>query len=244
VLIGDDFQWKDDLYAFGYPDRDFENGEPVWLHCEGNTGDDPPLIKFKLGKLRPGMSGSPVLNGRTGKVCGMVKFTLDRHTITGGGGVAASVILSHLKELETLQQQFHETDRRWTELLPEAGTPFAGSPPPEPIDRTDLPNPCNWLPDRHRTPYRSLENGFVNKVREMWTVHDILQRRQTAIVEGMGGISLVVGMGGAGQDPACHRVRPPVRHVLSWWYFLDRRENRHSGCRCSGEPGGTRHGGR
>ncbi len=51
------------------------NNRPATFHCEGFTGDEPGLIKFALRQVRPGMSGAPLLNQRTGKVCGIVKFT-------------------------------------------------------------------------------------------------------------------------------------------------------------------------
>ncbi len=60
--------------------------------------------------------------------------------------------------------------------------------PPEPTDRTTLPPPSSWLPARHRMPYRSLGNRFINKVRDMWAINDILRDSKTVVVEGMGGI--------------------------------------------------------
>jgi hypothetical protein len=113
VFLGKDVQWRDSLYAFGYPDKDFPNGGPVAFQCEGETGDEPPLIKFNLGLIRPGMSGSPILNASTGEVCGMIKYTLGRADNRGGGGVPSSVILSHLQSLVPLQQRFHAEDHRW-----------------------------------------------------------------------------------------------------------------------------------
>lgn len=107
----------DGLYIFGYPDIDFPNGCPVTFTCEGLTGDEPPLIKFKLGQVRPGMSGSPLLNQRTKKVCGIVKFTRDRSIDLGGGAVPTSVIFSQFPELEQLNQQFHLEDKRWSNFL-------------------------------------------------------------------------------------------------------------------------------
>jgi Trypsin-like peptidase domain/NB-ARC domain len=106
---------RDALYSFGYPDKDFPNGCPVTFDCEGLTGDK--LVKFKLGRLRPGMSGSPLLNHRTGKVCGMVKFTLDRTIDLGGGAIPAATILDRLPELKEWQSQFHNEDLRWSSLL-------------------------------------------------------------------------------------------------------------------------------
>ncbi|MDM8550327.1 tetratricopeptide repeat protein, partial [Desulfobacterales bacterium HSG2] len=75
-------------------------------------------------------------------------------------------------------------------------------PPPGitlPEDRTKLPPVCEWLPGRHRMPYRSLYRGFINKVREMWQLYDILLESGTAVVEGAGRVGLVVGMGGLGK---------------------------------------------
>lgn len=97
---------REPLYLFGYPDQDFPNGCPVTFDCEGLTGDQPALIKFALGQVRPGMSGSPLLNQRTGKVCGIVKFTRDRSIDLGGGAIPTQVILAQFPELRELQQQF------------------------------------------------------------------------------------------------------------------------------------------
>ena len=107
----------DDLYFFGYPDQDFPNGAPVTGCCEGITGDAPPLIKFKQAQVRPGMSGSALLNASTDKVCGIVKFTRDRSSDLGGGAVSTQEILEAFPKLEELQQQFHQKDKQWVKLL-------------------------------------------------------------------------------------------------------------------------------
>jgi Tfp pilus assembly protein PilF len=107
------------LYLFGYPDKDFPNGCPVTFDYEGLTGDNPALIKFKSGLVRPGMSGSPLLNQRTGDVCGIVKFTLDRSSVRGGGAIPTSVILNQFPELVEKQIYFHQHDRRWNNLAKE-----------------------------------------------------------------------------------------------------------------------------
>ncbi|MBE9019322.1 trypsin-like peptidase domain-containing protein, partial [Chroococcidiopsidales cyanobacterium LEGE 13417] len=61
VYLDAAIQSRDHLYLFGYPD-DFPNGCPATFDCEGLTGDNPAYIKFALGQVRPGMSGSPLLN--------------------------------------------------------------------------------------------------------------------------------------------------------------------------------------
>ncbi|PSF34942.1 hypothetical protein C7H19_18220 [Aphanothece hegewaldii CCALA 016] len=116
VYLDKEVNPNDDLYTFGYPDE-FPNGAPVTFSYEGLTGDSPPLMKFKLGQARPGLSGSPLLNMRTGKVCGMAKFTLDRGTNLGGGGVPMTSIYAEFRELEGWQKNFHENDQTWSNYL-------------------------------------------------------------------------------------------------------------------------------
>lgn len=117
VKLDEDIKIGDELYTFGYPDRDFDNGCPVTFSAEGFTGDKPPLIKFKSGQVRPGMSGSALLNLRTGKVCGVLKFTRDRSIDLGGGAIPTSVILSQFTNLKKLNLQFHQQDQRWIENM-------------------------------------------------------------------------------------------------------------------------------
>ncbi|MFK0734561.1 MAG: HEAT repeat domain-containing protein [Gloeotrichia echinulata HAB0833] len=119
VYLDEGLQAGQDLYFFGYPDVDFEHGCPVTGSCEGLTGDVSPLIKFKQAQVRPGMSGSALLNRHTRKVCGMVKFTrtLDRSSDLGSGAIPTRVILEQFPELRSLQQAFHGCDKRWVNLI-------------------------------------------------------------------------------------------------------------------------------
>jgi tetratricopeptide (TPR) repeat protein len=112
-------QSRDPLYLFGYPDDDFPNGCPATFDCEGLTGDEPSLIKIASGQVRPGMSGSPLLNQRTGYVCGIVKFTRDRSSNLGGGAIHSGTILAQFPELFEQQMLFHQQDRRWNNLAGE-----------------------------------------------------------------------------------------------------------------------------
>lgn len=127
VWLDEEVQPRDPLYLFGYPDEGDRQGEPRTFNCDGITGSDVAAILFNLGQVRPGMSGSPLLNQRTGKVCGMVKFTRDRSTDLGGGAISNRVILEQFPQLRDQQRQFHQTDLRWYGLVtkPEAGVDFA-----------------------------------------------------------------------------------------------------------------------
>lgn len=165
VYLDKEIKSGDDLYTFGYPD-DFLNGAPVTFSCEGLTGGHLPWIKFKWGQARPGLSGSPLLNMRTGKVCGMVKFTRDRGLDLGGGGVPMKVICSQFSEIERWQKEFHENDRRWRDCLnPAVGSEEKQSQGSdlktisEPIQRditVQLPQKC---------PYQGLEPFTKDKAR-------------------------------------------------------------------------------
>lgn len=124
VYLDESAEPGDNTYSFGYPD-DYPIGAPVTLNCEGLTGDYPPIIKFKSGQIRPGMAGAPLLNQRTGKVCGILKYTRGRTADLGGGGIPTSVIFSAFPELRDLQQQLHQVDTRWTQLMPPASKRLA-----------------------------------------------------------------------------------------------------------------------
>jgi hypothetical protein len=86
----------DELFVYGYSDQT-PQGEPATFEVVGRTGEG--LLKFKEGNARPGMSGSPLLNLRTGRLCGMMKRTLGQGSDLGGEGVPAGVILERLPQL-------------------------------------------------------------------------------------------------------------------------------------------------
>lgn len=99
-----------DLFAYGYPDND-SNGAPVTFRCDGFNGDVPPKIKFSDNRVRPGLSGAPLLNPATGKVCGVVKYTEDRSLPLGGGGIPISTVFEYFPDLATQNRQFHQQQR-------------------------------------------------------------------------------------------------------------------------------------
>lgn len=106
----------DALYSYGYPD-DHPNGDPATFSLEGKAGEQGEQFKFKTGQVRPGMSGMPLLNVRTGYVCGVVQLTRDRTSDLGGRAIPASMVFRVFPELVALQQQFHLKDEGWTKLL-------------------------------------------------------------------------------------------------------------------------------
>jgi hypothetical protein len=110
---------REKLYSYGYTDIN-KYGESSTFILEGfiDLGDSLHLLKFKEGQVRPGASGSPLMNERTTKVCGVVKSTRDRSNDIGGGAIPAETIFTCWPELIKHQQEFHQRDNRWQILLP------------------------------------------------------------------------------------------------------------------------------
>jgi hypothetical protein len=63
------------------------------------------------------MSGSPVLNLKTGAVCGIIDYTRDRYSDLGGVAILSQVIYREFSDLQQKQQQFHKQDTRWSDAL-------------------------------------------------------------------------------------------------------------------------------
>jgi Trypsin-like peptidase domain/TIR domain len=104
------------LYSYGYPDIE-PQGASTTFDSEGWVGNQQEILRLKEGQVRPGMSGSPVLNEQTGSICGIVQWTRDRNTALGGKAMLTKVIFREFAALETQQRQFHQQDRRWANCL-------------------------------------------------------------------------------------------------------------------------------
>lgn len=106
----------DDLYTYGYTEN-YPQGEPATFTYEGQHQGAVDLLKLKLGDVKPGFSGSPLLNLRTGAVCGVMKRTRGEDTLLGGRAVPIARVLETFPEIKPLQEQFHRQDSRWAEAL-------------------------------------------------------------------------------------------------------------------------------
>ena len=104
------------LYSYGYADIK-PQGASTTFDSEGWIGAQQELLRLKDGQVRPGMSGSPVLNSVTGCICGMVQSTRDRATSLGGEAIMTKVILHEFPKLADKQKQFHTQDKRWYEAM-------------------------------------------------------------------------------------------------------------------------------
>jgi tetratricopeptide (TPR) repeat protein len=178
VYLGEEFQPHDKLYLFGYPDEGDPQGEPRTFNCDGKTGSEIPWILFNLGQVRPGMSGSPLLNQQTRKVCGIVKFTRDRKIDMGGGAVTSTVILDRFPALLELQRSFHQKDRRWNNLMGELFNDSAQTQ--QKVKKILLlsANPENTTASRKRTGIKEIRDAL--KRANHGQLLDIQERLETS----------------------------------------------------------------
>ena len=116
VFLDEEVLPFDNLYSYGYPD-DHANGDPATFTLEGKAGEQGEQLKFKIGQVRPGLSGAPILNIRTGYVCGIVQLTRDRASDLGGRAISTNTIFRMFPEVIVLQQLFHRQDNRWMRCL-------------------------------------------------------------------------------------------------------------------------------
>lgn len=116
VLLKAQVQSGDPLYTYGYPDN-FPAGDEAQFVFEGESRIDAQrfLLKFREGEARPGFSGAPLLNMRTGSVCGIAQMT--RGSDIGGRAIPISTALQAFSDLSRQQQQFHQQDTRWVACL-------------------------------------------------------------------------------------------------------------------------------
>ncbi|MGB5633066.1 MAG: tetratricopeptide repeat protein [Waterburya sp.] len=167
VLLDKQFDPFDSLYVYGYPD-DFPAGGSVTIDVEGTVKDrGVTLIKAKQGQVRPGHSGSPALNKKTSRVCGIVSETRHRSSDLGGLLIPVSMVFRQFSELCTQNQEIHDQDRRWLEsVLPDRFVSFRNTP----------------------SNLKTGSANFVGRKKQLEELHQLLQTNKQLSISGMGGI--------------------------------------------------------
>jgi CHASE2 domain-containing sensor protein len=114
----------DELYTFGYAADEFAQGGYIEGYCDEKTENSPQIITLKSKHLTsasnelPQLVGSPLLNWKTLKVCGMVKATRRVNNCVIGEAISTQAIFEKVNDLKDKQLKFHQKDRRWSNLLP------------------------------------------------------------------------------------------------------------------------------
>jgi hypothetical protein len=118
ALLASGLNAGDQVAAFGYTAK-YETGTPVTLVGEGMMGNQT-LFKLKQGQIEPGMSGSPVLNRRTGAVCGVLKRTRDARQELGGYAIPITTLLALSESIMRGNRAYHAARTEWLDLVPDA----------------------------------------------------------------------------------------------------------------------------
>ncbi|WP_091094768.1 trypsin-like peptidase domain-containing protein [Micromonospora citrea] len=125
VVLDEGLPLLDDrLHAVGFSSTlgGRSGAEPATYTFDGlHPTDDGMLLKLGAGAhASAGMSGAPLLNLRTGRVCGIVKTTRDNEHPYGGWAVPVRALRAYEPELLVTSAGFHERDRAWAAAFTEA----------------------------------------------------------------------------------------------------------------------------
>lgn len=170
VVLDDDLPLLDDrLHCVGFTRTLGGPGpapelEPVTFTFDGlQPFDGGTLLKLGAGaQATAGMSGGPLLNLRTGRVCGLVKTTRDSRNPYGGWAVPLGAVQECEPALLTESAAAHTRDPRW-------GTAFATAvrAVPAPAGASALPVSLVRLLDQLpalRTACESLADGYEKRL--------------------------------------------------------------------------------
>lgn len=116
VYLHDEVHLKDEVYSYGYTDE-YGTGDSSSFESEDWTDERRLLLKLKGGLARPGLSGGPVLNLRTGGVCAILKRSRNIENPTGGRAIPTHKVFEIFPELKERQQEFHQQNRQWHDSL-------------------------------------------------------------------------------------------------------------------------------
>lgn len=117
VLLDSGLRDRDPLHTFGFPEGSPE-GWASALDAEGWLMMDR-WLKIAQGQVERGLSGSPVLNMRTGAVCAVLRRGVDAGHGNGASAVSVRRLLKLSPTLSSANFRHHTTHRRsWFRLLP------------------------------------------------------------------------------------------------------------------------------
>ncbi|VVJ18361.1 Uncharacterised protein [Amycolatopsis camponoti] len=141
----------DELWVFGYPDGNYRAGDSASMRLEGLSEhiDGPVLLKGNQGRIRSGMSGGPVLNWRTGAVCGIVRYRDGTHPDTARFVPTTTIFATY----PGLAEANRAAARTWLELLADDQIEAAGVCFPGPLMRRYL-KAASTADDTH--PYAAM----------------------------------------------------------------------------------------
>ena len=156
----------DQLYSYGYTDT-YPQGEPASFLLEGVDGRRRTHLKLKTGQVRPGLSGAPLLNIKTGCVCGIIQKSRDRESDLGGRAISIGAVLAALPELEHYQQSHEELYVQWTQLLKTSTDSHSSIGEPQNQEKKSIPHPHQNLLRLFRQEYSQRHAQSLQKIPEI-----------------------------------------------------------------------------
>ncbi len=121
IWLGAGYQLRDPMASWTYGAK-APAGDSATLDCEGESYlQDRSYLKLKAGQVSPGMSGAPILNQRSGCVCGLLRYTRDERSDLGGLGIPTERIFELLPELQAAQAAWHQAQPAWPQAAARLG---------------------------------------------------------------------------------------------------------------------------
>lgn len=163
----------DPLWAYGYPSGRYRSGDSAILTLAGPSRrtEGAELLKTVQGPIAPGYSGGPVLNRRTGAVCGVVRYRDTEHGDTARL-VPVSSLFATYPGLEEVHRTASPGNRSWLEHLDDEQLASTGIRFPGPRLREYL-EAASIADERH--PHAELAGTEVSP--PLWKVY---LRQQTS----------------------------------------------------------------
>ncbi|MFF1641749.1 trypsin-like peptidase domain-containing protein [Streptomyces sp. NPDC058246] len=125
VCLAEAIEPGDDLWSHGHPQGPYRDGDAVSFTAQGpsrraHQGGSVALYHATHGRAAPGFSGAPVINWRTGAVCGVLRFA---HSLERGvPGARLIPVQTLLETYDVLDEPGAVTPARraWMDLLDDA----------------------------------------------------------------------------------------------------------------------------
>ncbi|WP_433256165.1 trypsin-like peptidase domain-containing protein [Streptosporangium sp. CA-135522] len=108
----------DELWTFGFPQGPYRPGDSVSFRYDGPSlrEDGARLLRITHGRAVEGFSGAPVLNWRTGGVCGVLRLA----DSPAGGPPGARLIPAEVINRVCREELAQDADTGWLSLLDDA----------------------------------------------------------------------------------------------------------------------------
>jgi tetratricopeptide (TPR) repeat protein len=109
---------RDVLWVYGYPTGAYRGGDPRTFDYDGEAlRHGTELLTVAHGQAVSGFSGAPVMNLRTGGVCGVMRFTRSEVADLGARLVPIEAIETEFPQVVRAQGRLRRKNTRWLSTL-------------------------------------------------------------------------------------------------------------------------------